>query len=518
TAKEKSTAALDMVRKDLAEFGCTMQKDTGHAVEVTSATLKDSLKAENTSAAKEKVTRGLNAFLEGVSRALTVPPDDDDQIPITSSTAEEMFDRAKARLHAVQVDPGTYMNEPSGSPDAYKKWCEEEFNMEAVKGEISDLLVSKVEVRGLYTKMVPNQVSHVDFWRRYFYKLHQIKLDQARKEALMKRAEKSKSDDSLAWEDDWSGEEEDDGSDWERLPRPGQDAGASPRKSGQQQVTAASTVPKKPTAASTPATPPASSHPGAVSASLPQDSAERAESKQITAAPTSPAGGDSVQGVGAGSVEQRLIAPVEESSGPTASASSPAVVEKAQEGRGGGEKSALESKPSAASGDTTERSPLQESNEKVLAADTMGPPPTTMDSVGADGNAGGDSTVTNISASGSVAEASGGPQLEPESPPVPVAPASGLPPTPAIAVPTVSSPQPLGAGPVASPVPKALAVDVSGHDEEEHVLKTVDKGDIVVVGSDHGSPLSAASDLKAEELAKKLGENINLEDDWESWE
>lgn len=47
---------------------------------------------------------------------------------------------------------------------------------------------------------VPSQVSHVEFWRRYFYKLHQIQIDQARKEALMKRAEKSRTDDSLSWE------------------------------------------------------------------------------------------------------------------------------------------------------------------------------------------------------------------------------------------------------------------------------------------------------------------------------
>lgn len=33
-----------MVKKDLAEFGCTMQKDAGHAVAVTSSTFKESLK------------------------------------------------------------------------------------------------------------------------------------------------------------------------------------------------------------------------------------------------------------------------------------------------------------------------------------------------------------------------------------------------------------------------------------------------------------------------------------------
>lgn len=63
----------------------------------------------------------------------------------------------QARLHAVQVDPGTYINEPSGSPEMYKMWCGG-FDLEAVKGEVSELLVSKVEVRGLYTKLVSKTV------------------------------------------------------------------------------------------------------------------------------------------------------------------------------------------------------------------------------------------------------------------------------------------------------------------------------------------------------------------------
>lgn len=53
------------------------------------------IQAENTSAAKEKVSKGLNTMLDSISKALTVPPDDTGQVPITSSTAAHMFDRRK---------------------------------------------------------------------------------------------------------------------------------------------------------------------------------------------------------------------------------------------------------------------------------------------------------------------------------------------------------------------------------------------------------------------------------------
>ena len=49
---------------------------------------------------------------------------------------------------------------------------------------------------------VPSQVSHQDFWRRYFYKLHQLEVDEARKQALMKRAERANvKEDSVGWDE-----------------------------------------------------------------------------------------------------------------------------------------------------------------------------------------------------------------------------------------------------------------------------------------------------------------------------
>lgn len=48
---------------------------------------------------------------------------------------------------------------------------------------------------------VPAEISHADFWKRYFYKVHQLQQDEARKSALMKRAEQAqKKEDSISWE------------------------------------------------------------------------------------------------------------------------------------------------------------------------------------------------------------------------------------------------------------------------------------------------------------------------------
>ena len=48
---------------------------------------------------------------------------------------------------------------------------------------------------------VPSEVSHADFWHRYFYKLYKLDQDEARKAALMKRADVVQEQLDLEWED-----------------------------------------------------------------------------------------------------------------------------------------------------------------------------------------------------------------------------------------------------------------------------------------------------------------------------
>ena len=59
----------------------------------------------------------------------------------------------QARLHAIQIDPGTYTNEPTGSQKEFTDWFAT-FSIEEKKAEISELLVANVQVRALYTHLV----------------------------------------------------------------------------------------------------------------------------------------------------------------------------------------------------------------------------------------------------------------------------------------------------------------------------------------------------------------------------
>ncbi|XP_071964258.1 BSD domain-containing protein 1-like isoform X2 [Antedon mediterranea] len=206
-----------MMKKDLVEFGVTVKRDTQATVASGAANIKDQIKTDDASSSGSRVTEGFSRLLSGISETLS-PRDygleeDDKQSVLITKDGAHIFDRKKAKLHAIQTEPGTYCNEPDGPLDHYEKWCQA-FSLEDNKGEISELLVVNTNVRSLYTKMVPAVVSHDDFWNRYFYKIYQLDQDEARKAALMERADmtsSTKEDDDLGW-----GDEEDDS--WDTVP------------------------------------------------------------------------------------------------------------------------------------------------------------------------------------------------------------------------------------------------------------------------------------------------------------
>jgi hypothetical protein len=65
----------------------------------------------------------------------------------------------QVRLHELQIDPTTYSSNPTPE-ERYQEWLST-FDLEGSKGAISELLVSNVEVRALYTQLVSIDVQVV---------------------------------------------------------------------------------------------------------------------------------------------------------------------------------------------------------------------------------------------------------------------------------------------------------------------------------------------------------------------
>ncbi|XP_042296268.1 BSD domain-containing protein 1 isoform X1 [Sceloporus undulatus] len=206
TVKEKSTEALEFMKRDLTEFTQVVQHDTACTIAATASVVKEKLATENSSGATEKMRKGLSNFLGVISDTFAPSPDktiDCDVITLmaTPSGTTELYDSAKARLYSLQSDPATYCNEPDGPSQLFETWLSQ-FSLEEKKGEISDLLVNSPSIRSLYSKMVPVAVSHSEFWQRYFYKVHQLEQEEVRREALKQRAEQSVHSEEPGWEEE----------------------------------------------------------------------------------------------------------------------------------------------------------------------------------------------------------------------------------------------------------------------------------------------------------------------------
>ncbi|XP_034714437.1 BSD domain-containing protein 1 [Etheostoma cragini] len=207
--KDKSSEALEFIKRDLTEFSTVVQHDTTCSLVATAAAVRNKLAVEGSSETSEKVKKSLSSFLGVITDTFAPPPDktiDCDVITLvaTPTGTTEIYDSSKARLYSLQADPATYCNEPDGPPEQFDNWLSN-FSLEDKKGEISELLVNSPSIRALYTKMVPVAVAHSEFWQRYFYRVFQLDQEEARRVALKQRAEQTTHTETLGWE-----EEEDD--------------------------------------------------------------------------------------------------------------------------------------------------------------------------------------------------------------------------------------------------------------------------------------------------------------------
>uniref|UniRef100_A0A672FP83 BSD domain-containing protein n=1 Tax=Salarias fasciatus TaxID=181472 RepID=A0A672FP83_SALFA len=207
--KDKSSEAIEFLKRDLTEFSTVVQHDTACSIVATANAVKNKLAVEGSSEATEKVKKSLSSFLGVITDTLAPPPDktiDCDVITLVATPAgtTEVYDSSKARLYSLQADPATYCNEPDGPPEQFDNWLSS-FSLDEKQGEISELLVSSPSIRALYSKMVPAAVAHAEFWQRYFYKVFQLDQEEARRVALKQRAEQTNIE-TLGWEE----EEEDD--------------------------------------------------------------------------------------------------------------------------------------------------------------------------------------------------------------------------------------------------------------------------------------------------------------------
>lgn len=205
SAKEKSTNALEFMKRDLVEFGQVLQQDASSALSSTTAVLKEKLQVDNEESVAGKARKGLNTLVHSVSGAFyPVKETDENEVLIIKNSQPIVLDHWQAELHKIKTEQSTFCHEPNGPPELYEAWLES-FSLDEQNNEITDIMCNYPETRQIYTKLVPLAISNLEFWQRYFYRVHQLKLSEMRRAEIVGRAENNFEE--LKWEDEDEGQD-----------------------------------------------------------------------------------------------------------------------------------------------------------------------------------------------------------------------------------------------------------------------------------------------------------------------
>lgn len=173
SAKTKSAEVYTMVKKDLDEIGTAVKSEASHVFSTTSTVIGKTFKLDVPESPANVMKKSFSTFIGQVSTVLNPEPDDEDDTEVILSSGDTtMLSTYKKELEALQRVDATFIV-PAYSPE-FEAWRASLENTEA--GLISpQAAMRRLEanpiLRSQYDKLVPDAVSHDDFWERYLFRI-----------------------------------------------------------------------------------------------------------------------------------------------------------------------------------------------------------------------------------------------------------------------------------------------------------------------------------------------------------
>ncbi|KAF9787696.1 hypothetical protein SFRURICE_003181 [Spodoptera frugiperda] len=173
SAKSKSAEVYTMVKKDLDEIGTAVKSEASHVFSTTSTVIGKTLKLDVPESPANVMKKSLSSFIGQVSTVLNPEPDDDDDTEVILSSGDTtMLSTYKKELEALQRVDATFIV-PAYSAE-FEAW---RGSLEASEAGLISLsaaarrLDASPTLKAQYDKLVPDAVSHDDFWERYLFRV-----------------------------------------------------------------------------------------------------------------------------------------------------------------------------------------------------------------------------------------------------------------------------------------------------------------------------------------------------------
>ncbi|CAL9145148.1 unnamed protein product [Musa hybrid cultivar] len=233
TFASKSESVIQTYRRDLAEFGTGLKKETEAIREAAVRAVGDlpgSLDA-GASVAQESlesvgqaiddlggsvwrgtaeiVSQGKEAILSMEAGPDSAAQHSTEPGRPSSSSSSRRYSRFEVQVLAIQSDASTFAEDPEDAED-FSEW-RSGFDLAEKEEEIENLCYENGALDGLLNNLVPGVVDYETFWCRYYYRVHKLKQAEDARAKLVKRviSREEEEEEELSWEvDDDEGEEE----------------------------------------------------------------------------------------------------------------------------------------------------------------------------------------------------------------------------------------------------------------------------------------------------------------------
>lgn len=205
-AKVKSNEVLEFVKKDLEEFGSAVKNEATSMASTTGTVLEKTLKLNEPESTASTMKRSFSSFLGQMNNVLNPSPSPDDSdteaILITEGSETVTLTKLQQAVYELQKNEKVFLEDPDPSVDKqYQCWLEI-IDDQLTEERLTKHLTSSATLNNQYLKLVPDNVPHLLFWKRYLFRKALLEDELAHQEAMERRElkEKQMTEEHLKWD------------------------------------------------------------------------------------------------------------------------------------------------------------------------------------------------------------------------------------------------------------------------------------------------------------------------------
>jgi len=181
-AQEAGQAAMDAIQEDLGQFATVVSEDTAAAAEEAHALAQAQIAKNLAKISIDSIQQSLDELDTYIEDSASANADDKEYF--TNCRLQKMED-------VLIRNEQTFLSDPAAAEDAidFVEWLEG-FELEWLghSAEAEQLLKDKPDLFRHHIEYVPAQLTNQQFWTRFFWGRHKIRVAEARRSAILEKA------------------------------------------------------------------------------------------------------------------------------------------------------------------------------------------------------------------------------------------------------------------------------------------------------------------------------------------